>query len=349
MGKSAGKKIGRRNFILGMARELRKMGHTVIELSIDMLYEMVPMYDHVNCFHQKKPINIKLVQYLHDPDFIYIEQMYERLNIDEVTCPVIYQHREYTHFPDILNPDMLLGSYHWRLRSFELMAPWKYSNIPYVDYCLVAVDADECKPIEEKTMAGIVHIGLAIPMFQFRSANGMFGDMVMEDQEKFIEEIIKFDNITNVPVGLLGKEFVDMLGRCEAVFYDAGRFGGLTRRLFEAMALKTLCVVRIHTNLQKQIYKEAGLTDEMCFFIETPEDISKVKFTEEERKTMADKAYEWVMENHTYEVRAREFIEQYNEFKEGVTKKPRFMGFALKKRIYLDKGQAEMEDMYDVK
>lgn len=339
MGKSGGKSFAKNNFINCMGQELENLGHKVIYLSDDYLYKIVPQYDFMNCFHDKKPINIKQIEYEFDPDFIYIEQMYFRLDRSEIKCPVIYQHREYTHFPDVINPDILLASYHWRLRAFEFYLPWEYINIPYKDYNYVAVDVNTVKPIEEKTERGIYHIGLRIPMWQFREANGPFGDMVMENQEIFWNECIDKGYVNNIPEGLDRRDFIIMLGRCEALLYDAGRFAGLSRRLFEAMASKTLCIIRVHTKLQENLYKEVGLTDEMCYFIQKPEDVGKIEFTEEERKIMADKAYEWVIANHTYEVRARELIEKFEEFKSGTIKTARFMGFGLKHKITFEEGQ----------
>ena len=333
MGKSGGKKIGKFNFINCMARELRKLGHEVIALSVDELYGIVPQHDFENCFNFKKPINIKSIQYQHDPDFIYIEQMYYRLDVSEITCPVIYQHREYTHFPDIIGPDILLASYHWRMRTYEYYHPWEYHNIPYKDYLCVALDPDDIKPIEKKTIAGISHIGLVIPMWQFRQANGPFADMVMEGQENFWNECVDEGYVNNIPTGLNNDEFHKMLGRCEAILYDAGRFGAFSRRMIEAMGSKTLCVVKIHSNLEKQIYKDMGLTDEMCFFVETVEDVGKISFTEEERKTMADKAYEWITNNHTYEVRVKKLLEILDEFNDGKKKDLKFMGWSLKHKL----------------
>jgi len=344
MGKNGGKKVGYSNFINCMGRALERLGHIVIYLSDDDIYKIVPQYDFVDCLHDKKPINIKQIQYEHDPDFIYVEQMYYALDVSEVTCPVIYQHREYTHFPDILNPDMLLASYHWRLRVFEFYHPWEYSRIPYKNYNFVAVDTELVKPIEVKTEEGIWHIGLSIPMWQFREANGMFGDMVMEDQEIFWNHCIDEGYVHYYPTGLQGTDFITQLGRTEAILYDAGRFAGVSRRLFEAMASKTLCVVRVYTKLQENFYKEIGLTDDMCFFVQTPEDIGKIVYTEEEYQNMVNKAYDWVIKNHTYDVRAKRFIEMYEEFCRGVKVGARFMGYSLKTKIRLEGNHLVVEE-----
>lgn len=347
MGKNCGKNFARYNFINCMGYELGKLGHEVIYLADDYLYKIVPQYDFINCFHDKKPINIKQIEYEFDPDFIYIEQMYYRLNRDEVKCPVIYQHREYTHFPDIVNPDILLASYFWRLRAFEFYLPWEYHNIPYKDYNFVAVDTVTVKPVDEKTLDGITHIGLRIPMWQFREANGPFGDMVMENQEIFWAECIDKGYCRHIPHGLNTKDFITMLGRCEALLYDAGRFAGLSRRLFEAMASKTLCIIKVHTKLQENLYKKVGLTDEMCYFIQKPDEIKDIlkewhadkEIAEVTRKAKTNRAYEWVIANHTYKVRAKELIKKFEEFKDGITKDYKFMGFGLKHKITIEEGE----------
>ena len=343
MGKNGGKRIGRFNFINCMGREIEKLGHEVIYLADDFLYGIVPQYDFVECFHHKKSINIKQIQYEFDPDFIYIEQMYYRLDISEITCPVIYQHREYTHFPDIINPDILLASYFWRLQVFEFYYPYEYKKIKYKDYMYVAVDADYIKPVEEKTMVGITHIGGRIHMWQFKDANGMFGRMVMDGQTDFWNKCIDEGYCAHIPVGLGVDDFLKMLGRCEALLYDAGRFAGVSRRLFEAMASKTLCIIRVHSKMQEKLYKSLGLTDEMCFFIKTPEDVGKISFTEEERIEMANKAYEWVIANHTYEVRAGQLIEVFKEFQKGKRQDIRFMGWSLKHKIRMEGGGVVVE------
>ncbi len=331
--------MGRANFINCMARALRKLGHEVIPLSDEYLYGIVPQYDFVNCFHDKKPINIKQIEYEFSPDFIYVEQMYFRLDVSEIECPVIYQHREYTHFPDIVDPDILLASYYWRLRAFEFYYPYEYHKIPYKDYLYVAVDSDVVTPNDEKSMPGITHIGLHIPMWQFREANGPFGDMVMESQEVFWDICVDEGYVHYVPEGLSGPDFIKMVGRCEALLYDAGRFAGLSRRLFEAMLSKTLCIVRVHTNLQANLYKEVGLTDEMCVFVRTPEDVGELNITEDQRQAMVDKAYDWVVTYHTYDVRAKRLVEIFREFEDGLRVGARFMGWGLKHKIEIQDGQ----------
>jgi len=333
MGKNGGKESGRYNFINCIGKALERMGHEVIGLSDDYLYKIVPQYDFVECFHYKKPINIKQIQYEFDPDFILIEQMYYRLDVSEITCPVIYQHREYTHFPDIIDPDILLASYHWRLEVFEFYHPYEYKNIPYKEYLYVAVDTELVKPVEEKSLDGITHIYLKIPMWQFRNANGPFGDAIMEQQEIFWDNCVTKQGCRGIPVGLGQKDFLTMLGRCEALLYDAGRFAGVSRRLFEAMASKTLCVIRVYSTKQMDLYERLGLTDEMCIFVWDEEDVGRVKFTEEERKEKVEKAYKWVIENHTYDVRARELLTIIDNFNSGMRTYYRFMGWALKHKV----------------
>lgn len=326
MGKSGGKKRGKTHFVNCLAKEWRKIGHTVIEMSYEDLYTIPPSYDFRDCFSYKKPISIRFIEYIHNPDFIFIEQMYYRLDRSEVKTPVIYQHREYTHFPDLVDPDILFASYPWRLHAFEFYLPWEYHNIPYIDYNFVAVDTDQFKPVEEKIIKGISYIGWTFPFWQFAEANGPWAHMVISDQEAFLQECLDKECVHYIKEGLDHDAFREMVGQCEALLVDSGYYGAFGRRLIEPMMLKTLTVVRIHNRMQEDFYEEMGLTEEMCYFIRRPEDIKNIKWTEEERKAKVEKAYEWVQQ-HTYKKRAEEVLEKFEDFKSGTKKHPDYMGW----------------------
>ena len=266
---------------------------------------------------------------IYNPDFIVVEQTYNRFDISEVKCPVIYIHREYTHFVDIETPDMLLGSYPNRLQTFEFYNPWNYNQIQYQDDLYVAVDQNDYNPNRDKIIKGITMISWSTNPYNFANANGIFARMVIEDQVAFYQDCIKKGYITYVKGGN-GARYKDLLEQCEAVLIDGGYINGFGRRLFEAMASKTLCIIRVHGVKTMEIYKNMGLTDEMCYFIYNPEDIPAMytKQAKERRLEKIEKAYEWVTNNHTYDIRANQLIEKFEEFKNGKIKKVKFMGYA---------------------
>jgi len=342
LGKNAGRPLGKNNFAKCIAREWKLMGHEVIGVNKDILTECTPLYDMENCIRFKKPIDIKLIQYRYDPDFIFVEQIYEKLDISNITCPVIYQHREYTHFPDIDTPDILFGSYPFRIPLFEQYNPWNYSQIKYRDSNYVAVYPPFFPPVDDKILDGISYLGWALPPVHFINANGIVARMVVEDQVRFREECKKTGVVRYMECGKGQNYYQDVLGKCEAVIIDGGYVNGFGRTMFEAMAMKTLCIIRVHNDFHKDNYKRMGLTDEMCHFIYKPDDLIDVDFFEDYDKRVK-KAYDWVMENHTYEVRARETIEKFEAWKGGETKMPYFMGYSRRMNINVKDGVIEIE------
>lgn len=326
LGKNVGEKYGKNNFANCLAEEWKKAGHIIHEISLNNIEASIPPYDAEACLYWKKPINIKYIEYRYDPDFIFIEQMYNRFDISEVNCPVIYQHREYTHFPDVDRPDILFGSYPWRLHAFEFYRPWEYHNIPYIDYNLVGVNIDEFKPVEKKIFKGVSWFEGALPLWRFAGANGPWAKMIIEDTAIFTEAC-STDGYVRRMDPMIWFEFRDKMSQCEAILIDTGYLGDFGRTIIESMACKTIPVIRIHHKDQRVFYKNIGLTEDMCFFIETPEDVEKVIFTEEERISKSELGLKWVVKNHTYKKRAQEVITKFEEYKSGMRKKPLFMGY----------------------
>lgn len=350
LGKNTGRERGTNNFIKCIAREWKLLGHEVIEVNRDILTECIPIYDMENCFRFKKPIDIKLLQYRYDPDFIYIEQLYNKMDISSITCPVIYQHREYTHFPDIDKPDILFGSYPGRIHAFEQHNPWSYSQIKYRDTNYVAVYPPFFPPVEDKILKGISYMGWSLAPQRFIAANGLIAEMVIADQVSFMVECID-KGYVNYVKGEQGHDYYkDIIGKMEAIIIDGGHINGFGRTMFEAMAKKTLCIVRVHNEIHRENYKRMGLTDEMCYFIDRPDDIKEIMedwddemgISYDIRQKKIEKAYEWVMKNHTYEVRARETLEKFEAWKSGKTKLPYFMGYSKRLDIEIKNGVLEI-------
>ena len=89
-----------------------------------------------------------------------------------------------------------------------------------------------------------------------------------------------------------------------------------------------------------------GLTEDMCYFIYEPDDIKdNILFDWDStlgtaiRKDYIRNAYEWVMENHTYDIRAAELVIKFEEFKSGMRKKSKYMGYALHSDIKIEEGE----------
>ena len=349
IGKNTGKERGFNNFAKCLAREWKIMGHEVIEIHSDVINECIPIYEMEDAFRFKKPIDLRLVEYRYDPDFIFLEQTYNRFNTDNVKCPVIYQHREYTHFPDVEFPDMILGSYPFRIHFFEQYNPWGYHLCKFRADNFVAVYPPFFPPNENKILKGISYMGWGAPPEHFINANGVVAKMVIEDQVNFMEGCRQKG--VNFVRGEGGSDhYKEMLGSMEAVIIDGGFINGFGRTLFEAMAMKTLCVVRVHHEITERYFKKIGLTEDMCYFIKTPEDIEKIyeewdadeNIAEVTRLAKVKRAYEWVMERHTYKVRAKECLDMIEAWMGGEERIPYFMGYAKRLNMELKRGVLEI-------
>jgi len=340
LGKNTGVERGHSNFIKKMAVEWRKMGHEVIEIKFAELYNYIPMWDLTDSFVNKKPIPLRFIDHIHSPDIIYIEQTYNRFDVSDINATVIYQHREYTHFPDIVNPDILFGSYPKRLDFFEFYHPYEYSKIPYTDYVYVAADPSEFTPSKKRFIAGITMLGWSLPPINFANANGIVARMVIEDQVAFYTECEMKCYLQYMDGGTLDR-YKELLKNCEAVLIDGGYINSFGRRLFEAALTKTLMIVRVHSDISRDIFKEIGLTDEMCHFVYSPDDLESIinNWDIKDNDMKIEKAYEWVINNHTYEIRARQALEKYEEYLSGKRTINRFMGYSMHSDIAIDGGK----------
>jgi len=329
-GKNTGRDRGLNNFIKKIGKGLEGLGHEVIEVMFADIYNHIATWDMTDYFVEKKQIPLTFIDRIYSPDFIVVEQTYNRFDISEVKCPVIYIHREYTHFADIETPDMLLGSYPNRLMMFEFHHPWQYNQIQYQDELYVAVDKGVYNTDRDRVVKGITMIGWSTNPYNFANANGILARMVIEDQVGFYQDCVKNGYVTYIKGGNFIR-YKDLLEQCEAVLIDGGYVNGFGRRLFEAMASKTLCIIRVHGVKTMEVFKNMGLTGEMCYFVYDPFDIKYIQeiWDREKHKKKVEKAYEWVMNNHTYDIRANQLIEKFEEFKNGKVKKEKFMGYAL--------------------
>ena len=346
LGKNTGKEKGYNNFLKSLGRALERLGHIVVEINMDQLYNYVPEYYMNECFARKKKIPLKFIDYYNSPDILMVEQTYNRYDVSDLNCDVIYQHREYTHFPDIEDPDILFGSYPHRTDVFEQFNPYAFDQIPYVDNNFVAVDTEIFKPKEEKSLKGLTYLGWASPPMNFYLANGIIAKAVIYDQMEFMDKCKSQEWIRYLDMGKGHEYYVSILKECEAIIVDAGFINGIGRTVFEAMASKTAVCLKVHHPEQMNEYKELGLHDGVnCIVFST---IDELEWKWEKYKKvlphMIERAYDYVLENHTYDIRAKEMLQKYEEYKSGVKKKNYLMGYAMKYQYEITAGQVIVKE-----
>ena len=272
------------------------------------MYELIQPYDMSECEENKKPITLRGLEYKYDPDFIFIEQNYMRYKNDCKKTPVIYHHREYTHFPDMVDPDILLFGYPCREEVFNYYYPYEYYQIPIIDNLWNGVDMDYFKP-KKKVFKGLLDIGWQLKYWQFAEVNGIFARSVIREQERFSKWADKHGLTKRFkpPIGL--DKYRELLMGAEAILIDGGTYGWLTRRVFEAAACKTIMVIRVYNKEQFEFYKNIGLKAGKNYIpLANPYEVEEIDL--DGKEVLAENAYEWV-KDHTYEKRAKELIKQY--------------------------------------
>lgn len=292
-----GKSNGPNHFVVHLTKALKKMGHEVVNMSrYDILKEQY-VYDLADCQEHKKPMSLRYIEFKHSPDFIFVEQTYQRYNNDCTFSKVIYHHREYTHYPDLLDPDILTFAYPKREDFYECYFPYEYSLIKHKADLWCGVDMSLFYP-KHKIYKGIINIGWHIEPWRFATVNGPVAKVIIEEQARFFDKI-KEIGIVTFPHDTELEKYMEIIMSSEAILIDGGDFGWLTRRVFEAAASKTLMFIRLFSEEQKEFYEDIGLIHgKNCFLVKNEKEVleydRKLKNNEIDVKKIIEEAYEWV-------------------------------------------------------
>jgi spore maturation protein CgeB len=322
-----GKKVSDNHFITNLRRELKKRGHQTVKVGKAECIKYVPSYDMVRVMDDKLSISLRPFEYHESPDYIFVEQVYYRFKNDTAFTPVIYHNREYTHFPDMTDPDLLLFGYPCREEVFDYYFPFEYSELKRefkVHDLFNAVNLKLFKGDSEVRIKGLVDVGWSQKYWQFACCNGPTAKMVIEEQERFSNYCKKKGYTTRFDAPIEDHKYRELVKFSEAVLIDGGYFGWLTRRIFEAMALKTMVVIRVYSHEQMAFYEKIGLNDgENCilFQFDYQHDIydigsviTKINTGIYDRNKIVENAYKWVSENHSYKKRTDEFLELIKKY-----------------------------------
>jgi len=313
-----GKWNGPNHFVTKLGEALKQMGHKVTHVNRFDMLKYVPDYDLRECEEFKKPIPLRGLEFEYSPDLIFVEQTYMRYKNDCKKTPVFYHHREYTHFPDLLDPDVLLFAYPCREEVFDYYYPYEYHLIKHKYNLWNGVDIDYFKP-KPKIFDGLIDIGWQVEAWRFAIVNGPMAKNIIEEQERF-SNYCKMKGYTNrfdAPVEL--EKYREILALSKAILIDGGYLGWFTRRVLEAAACKTLMVIRMYSKEQARFYDEVGLKNmENCILFDNEETLKTVASDVDYYYDMGipEKAHEWVKQ-FTYDKVAKKLLNIYEEFKNG--------------------------------
>lgn len=307
-------------FIEKMRKELEDMGHETIMLDKNDILKDLQPFEMRDFEENKKAASMKPIEYKYAPDFIFHEQRYYRFKND-IETPVIYHHREYTHFPDFRRPDVLTFAYPEREKQFEYLYPYSYrKEIPMKRNLFVGVDLDMFNPNRKKVIKGKIDIGWAVEYWQFQKSNGPYAYNTIEQQKIFSKKYAD-KGVTKRIRPPVGKgQYKELMELSESVIIDGGYFGWNTRRMYEAMACKTVPLIRVYNENQLKFYEEYGIEHgKNCLlfsqnYLLKMDNIEELDLNTYDLKKIAKNGFKWV-QNHTYKNRAKKLLRIYEEYR----------------------------------
>ena len=304
---------GPNSFAGKITESLKKLGHSVYLLSTTEIKNRYCPSKFKLEYHiyQKNPIDLREILPLELYDWIIISHSDFVFNNPKIgSTKVFYAHREMLCYPSCLNPDIIAYNHEEMDRFIWHYYPRLWHTAKKMDL-LVATDPAEFNPNKEKDLKGLNYTS--------------YYENVMDEKrdftwnysfEIFLERRDLFTgNGCRVNGGLYMdyNEYRDYLERSEAFLLFMGPLVFASRRLMECCVSKTLPVIHIENKESEAFHKRLGFEHlENCILFK--KDPSFYKFNKLEA-SLSDNAYELVLNNHTYDHRAKEILEVLNDFK----------------------------------
>jgi len=254
-------------------------------------------------------------------DVIFIEQANLRFenDYDNKETVVIYYHRDLPGTFNCVTPDLLLFRFESSKLFLEVYHRFEWYNSIYKMRFLNGIYPPLYNSKAKKKFKDLVWIGLYRPMEWYMDKDVIQHDYylhtkLIKDWAKEKELITTFETGDKIPFPL----YKHVLERSEGVLIIPGRNAYVTRKCYEAAVCRTVIVLWVQNEQARKVYEEWGLVDCLnCYLFNSKEDleaISEMIRSEEKedvdiREGIKDNAYRWVMENHTYKVRATRLLE----------------------------------------
>jgi len=301
---------GTNTFSRKIEKALKKLGHSVYLLTTNELKNRYCPSKFKLEYHiyQKNPMDLREILPVENYDMIIISHSDLVFNNPKKSSTkVLYFHREMRCYPSCMNPDILAFNHPAHDPFVWHYYPKLYNsgvkiNLPY------AVDPEEFNAHREKDLTGLNYVSVFEDVMN-ESRDYMWNYMFkhfLSREKKFTKKGCRFNGGRYIGF----KEYKDFLERSEAflVFASPGIFG--TRRMFEIAACKSLPVIHIESEVAREYYNDIGfehLENCVMFHNFTPKTINYDNY-----KEMVNNAYNLVLENHTYDHRAKEILDVLN-------------------------------------
>jgi hypothetical protein len=239
--------------------------------------------------------------------------------LDDVNIPVFYQHREFKRPPTVFYPDIAFFWHKGIINYYSKMFAPHWANRVNMMPLHIAVNPELYKP-QEKTIKGLVGIG----------------------GRESLEEVIGYmKELTNISTLELQRqeqiEFIDMgfnwfkspitdgayrvlLPKCEMIWIALANRQYVSRRMLDAMACKTLCLIKIENTEHERILYDMGFKANIHYVLFNKiNDLRNLDIHPADIQRITENAYNVVFENHTYEKRFEQIKELYMSYMEKKT------------------------------
>jgi hypothetical protein len=239
---------------------------------------------------------------------------------NDVDIPVFYTHREFKRPPKVFYPDIALF-WHVGVANYfkKMFAPYWAGQIPKLEVLSIAVDLKRFKPNVNKTIKGITLLMGREAMSACVSMNELTAVSTLYESIREIREVISLGiNVYDDPdKGLSNERFRELLPQCEAIWCHIPTRQYVSRRILEAMACKTLCVIKIENEEHENVLYDMGFQAGVHYL--KIDKISEMKKMHENWnfknvKYMIENAYKVVTENHSFLNRVDQLVDLYMDY-----------------------------------
>lgn len=292
--------------------EFQKKNHVVEYISPEDLRD--DNWSRYTTKEELYPLSAVVKQAKIRPDLIFIDECVFYWDND-VNIPVYYHHREFKRPPTVYHPDV---AFFWHEEIIDyytrMFAPHWCHQVKHILPLYIAVDPEQYQP-EEKVYKGVNGIGYregiagALPMNELANIADLH--LLVEEEEEFKQTGL---NYFDTPVN--DEDYRNYLPKCEALWVPISARQYTSRRMLEAMACKTACVIKIENEKHEEILQNMGYTTEEHYF--PVEDICEIDaielvYSKEDLRMTAEMAHEITLEKNTYKNRAEQIIDLYYE------------------------------------
>ncbi|MDH3324017.1 MAG: class I SAM-dependent methyltransferase [Candidatus Peregrinibacteria bacterium] len=271
---------------------------------------------------QRKPVRLSLIIKNEVFDLIFIDQCNFQFKND-VSIPVFYYHKYLHRHPSVFYPDVIFYPDPAFLHFFVNQEhQWYNYHVKIKQILYPSIDLDLYEP-REKIIKGTIGIGFRRSFESWVKAGGLAegatSDVIENDVKQFMKTGLCY---YYTPVS--DEEYRDLLSQSESVWVPVPPYQYITRRMLEAMACKTTCILKLQDKRHEEILKGMGFLSGIHYIcpvnIESINTLYKSTFSDKDRRKIINNAFKEI-QNHSSLKRAEQILTAYFDYIKKESKK----------------------------